>query len=217
MGFKGVNFDNTHSFYDLNLVLSTVTIPPAKAKTTYVDISGSDSTLDLTEALGETRFKDKDIKLVFTVHPSSEMSRDEKQAQVANAIHGKRCKITLDRDSGYFWDGRCVVSDHKEKGKIHQITVTATVKPYKLKQNKTVSTFVLSSVAQTVVLKNERKSVVPTIECTSDNVEVVFNGNTYTLNAGTHRILDICLKAGDNILKLTGSGTITFTYQEGAL
>lgn len=214
---RGIKFDNIHSFYDLNLVLSTVTIPPAKVKTSYVDIAGADSSLDLTEALGEVRYKDKDLKFTFTVHPDDKLTWEEKISQVANAISGKRCKVTLDRDSAYYWDARCVVSDNKKKGKIKQITVTATAKPYKLKQNATVAVFALSETVQAVTLRNDRKSVVPKITCTNENTVVVFNGNSYTLGAGEHKVLDICFKQGDNILMISGNGKITFTYQEGAL
>ena len=56
---NGIKFDDIHSFYDLNLVLSQVDIPPATAKTSFVDIPGADGSVDMTEALGSVKYKDR--------------------------------------------------------------------------------------------------------------------------------------------------------------
>jgi hypothetical protein len=66
-------------------------------------------------------------------------------------------------------------------------------------------------------LENSRKSVVPSITCTNDNTVVVFNGGTYNLSAGSHRILDILFVEGNNLVTVSGSGTVTFEFQEGDL
>jgi phage-related protein len=214
----GVHFDNIHSFLDLNLVLSKVEISPAEPKTTYVDIPGGDGSLDLTEALGEVKYSDRDIKFTFTVHPTDEMTFDEKCTQVANALNGKRCeKITLDRDAEYYWQGRCTVNSYAQDKRLKQIVVSAVVSPYKLKQNVTVINCTPARGGLNLVLQNSRKSVVPTIE-TTVTITVTFKGNRYSLNAGTHKLLDICLTEGNNSFNIIGNeGTVTFTYQEGDL
>ncbi len=66
---KGIWFDDVHSYEHLNLVLSKISIPPAAAKTTYVNIPGGDGSVDLTEALGEVKFKDRNCTFTFTVFP----------------------------------------------------------------------------------------------------------------------------------------------------
>ena len=48
----GIYFDNIHSFYDLNLVLSKVEISPAKPKTSYVDIPGGNGSIDFVLSFG---------------------------------------------------------------------------------------------------------------------------------------------------------------------
>ena len=214
----GVLFGNIHSFHDLNLVLSSVDIAPATPKDNYIDVPGGDGSLDLTEAHGEVKYKDRTLNFTFTVHPLDEKTFDEKITQVSNALNGRRFdKITLDRDSGYYWQGRCVVDEHKQDKRLKQIVISAIVKPYKLKQNVTVHTCPLTTEETEILLMNSRKSVVPTIECTDANTVVVFGDITQTLGAGTFKILDVCLTEGGNLLKVSGSGTITFTYQEGDL
>lgn len=218
---KGIQFDNIHSYNDLNLILSGSKIPPAIPKTNYIDLVGGDGTLDLTEAHGEVKFNDRECQFIFTMNPSGGLSDEDfeaKKMKVSNALNGKMFnKITLDKDSDYYYTGRTTVSEFKSDKRLRQIVVLAKVKPYKYKQNQTVYAFNLTEEAEMVVLSNSRKSVVPEITCTNDNTQVVFGSFEKTLSAGTHKILDIQLKQGANVLKVSGSGTITFKYQEGDL
>ena len=216
--YKGIYFDDIHSFYDLNLILAPFVPTPAEPKENYIDITGGDGSLDLTEGLGEVKYKDRNFDFTFTIHPSEKMTFDEKVSQVSNALNGKKCRMTLDRDSDYFWEGRCKVDKYAQNKLLGQILIKATVRPYKLKQNETVVSFNLTADKKEITLKNGKKSVVPEITCTNNNTVVSFGDSfTTTLSAGTYKILDIYLKEGNNILKVSGSGTITFKYQEGEL
>lgn len=206
-----------HSFHDLNLILAPFVIPPAVPKINLLDIEGMDGSLDLTEANGEVKYYDRDLKFTFTVFPGDDMTFEERQTFISNAINGRRCKITLDKDPDYYYIGRCTVNEHLCDKLLCQVVITATVAPYKLQQNETVASFQLSSSKQTVILMNSRKSVVPVISCTG-NVVLSFGALVdKSLTAGEHKILDIVLKEGGNLVTLSGTGTITFRYQEGDL
>ena len=213
----GISFDAVHSYNDLNLILSDSDIPPANPKTTYVDIPGGDGSLDLTEAHGEVKYNDRDCKFTFTVSPAASVTWEEKKTEVSNTLNGKNCKITLDKDGGYYYLGRCTVDDYLSDKKINQIVVSAKVKPYKFKQTETSVSFSLSQTQKTVTVTNGRKVVSPTIVCTNDNTTVIFGSITKTLSAGTHKVLDIRFTEGTNTLTVSGSGTITFKFQEGDL
>lgn len=132
---KGIWFDNTHSYNDLNLILSSVSIPPAAVKTNYIDIPGADGSLDMTEALGAVRYKDRSCSFVFSVFPYEDF--EEKKKQISNLLNGRRCKIKLDKDSEYYWVGRCSVNNYASDRNLHKITVNATVNPYKYKVSET--------------------------------------------------------------------------------
>lgn len=214
---KGVYFGEIHSYYDLNLILAPFTPAPANPQTNFLKVPGRDGFLDLTESHGEVKYDSRVFQFTFAVDPTDGMTFDEKVTQVSNALNGRQFKITLDRDPDYYWFGRCVVDNYAQKKTIGQIVVKATVNPYKLKQSATVVTVALSSSEQTISLENGRMAVVPVIECTDDNTSVTFGNSTSTLNAGTHKVLNIRFVEGINVLKLTGSGTITFTWQEGEL
>ena len=214
---KGVYFGEVHSFHDLNLILAPFAPTPATPQTNFLTIPGRDGHLDLTEANGEVKYNSREFQFTFTVAPGDALTFDERASKVANALNGLRCKITLDRDPDFYWVGRCAVDNYMQDKNIGKIVVKATVDPYKLKQSVTVAAVELSSEEQEVSLENGRMASAPIIECTDDGTTVVFDGNTYTLNAGTSKILDIRFTEGSNVLKLSGNGTITFRWQEGAL
>lgn len=206
-----------HSFNDLHLILAPFTLPPAIPKINLLDIEGMDGSIDLTEANGEVKYYDRDLKFTFTVFGDDEMTFEERQTFISNALNGRRCKITLDKDSDYYFIGRCTVNDYLCDKMLRQVVITATVAPYKLLQQETVESFELTSVGETILLVNRRKSVVPVITCTGD-ARISFGGLVnYPLTAGEHKILDLQLKEGGNLVTVSGTGTITFRYQEGDL
>ena len=154
-----------------------------------------------------------------TVSPSlsDETDFEEKKTEISNLLNGKSCKITLDTDEDYYYQGRCSVDNHLQDGNLKQFTIKAKVRPYKYRQEVTKVIATLSGATKTVILSNGRKAVVPSIECTNDNTVISFGGATFNLSAGTHKILDIMLAEGDNTLTVSGTGTVTFMYQEGDL
>ena len=217
----GVYFDDIHSFYDLNLILSAVEVSPASPKTTYVNIPGADGSLDLTEAHGEVKYSDRTIKFTFTMNPSGDLSEtawEEKKMEVSNRLNGRAFKITLDKDPDYYWVGRCKIDSFKSNKRVRQFVISATVRPYKLKQSTTRVEFKVTEEEQTISISNGRKSVCPSIFC-AGNVKIVFNGNTFNLSSGTQKILDIRFTEGINQMIVSGSSgsAIQFYYQEGEL
>ena len=86
--YKGIYFDDIHSYFDLNLILAPFVPTPAEPKTNYIDITGGDGSLDLTEGLGEVKYKDRNFTFTFTINPSEKMTFDEKVSQVSNALDG---------------------------------------------------------------------------------------------------------------------------------
>ena len=210
---NGIMFDNTHSYEDLNLVLSAVKIPPAAPKTNFVDIPGGNGSVDLTEALGQVKYKDRECTFTFTVFPQDDF--EEKKREVSNLLNGKRCRIVIDKDPDYFWEGRCKINEYQSNKNIHKIVVGATVAPYKSKLNQTV---VSVPAGENVIrtLWNGRKPVVPTITNTAQ-ATIVFGGGTFTIGAGTHKILNIELGEGANQVTVTSTAAVQFEYQEGDL
>ena len=210
---EGILFDSMHSYHDFKMILSKINIPPAVVKTNYVDIPGGDGSLDLTEALGQVRYKDRECSFTFTVLPQEDF--EEKKTKISNMLNGQRCKIILDKDSEYYWDGRCSVNNYQSDKNLHQIVINATVSPYKMRVIKTQQTVPAGNNVSRILV-NGRKTVVPTIVAT-EAAKIVFNGGQYNINAGTHTLLNIQLQYGNNPVTVTSNSPVTFIYQEGDL
>jgi len=63
---------------------------------------------------------------------------------------------------------------------------------------------------------NAKKRAVPTITASSA-FTLYHEGNTYTVAAGTTTIPELEFKEGINDVAVKGTGTISFTWQEGSL
>lgn len=215
---KGTNFGGWHSHRDLHLIQQSVDIQPAPPKINLVDVPGADGSKDLsTQPAGRVVYGNRKVTWTFALYPGDNW--DKKHQQVSNALNGLSCDIVLDSDPDYFYHGRLTVKKYKVNGLLRQITVEATCRPYKLKRVETKIAAKLSASYQTLALPNERRQVVPTITVTAETT-LRWNTRTVVLNAGTHRVADIELQPGVNLLEAMaagGSGEITVAYQEGAL
>jgi hypothetical protein len=215
---RGTDFGGVHSYHDLHLVQALVEVAPAEPKLNFIDIPGADGAKDFSEApAGRVVYNTRQITWTFKMYPTDEWT--VKYMHVNNALNGRRCRITLDADPDYYYIGRLAVESQEAEGILHTITVTATCQPYKLKQSETIRTVQVNTTQQTISLLNEHKPAIPLIKVTAETT-LGWNGGFITLAPGEHRSLDIELPAG--VSKLTaktvsGTGTLTLTYQEGAL
>lgn len=220
---RGTDFGGIHSYTDLGLIQQSVDVQPAEPKLNIVDVPGADGGKDFSEQpAGRAVYNDRKLTWIFALYPGDDW--DAKHRQVSNALNGRYCDITLDRDPGYYFQGRLVVKKYNVDKSLRQITVEAVCRPYMLKQQETVVQAALPAdhSLQLLTLNNERKHVVPTITL-SVAATVTFGSATKALPAGTHKLLDIVLLPGPNELRarsadaVTTTGTITVTYQEGSL
>lgn len=194
-------------------------IGEAEPKYNLVQVPGGVGYIDLTNALGVMGYNERELELTMKdIAGHNEFIRHYSAMQAD--IHGKRCKITLSDDPDYYWDGRCSVGDMEQDGTACYVTVVAICQPYKLKQSKTVvQDDSLTGEYKEIVLSNDTMPTIPTITVQQETT-IEYNGATYSINTGTHRLLDIILVSGGGTIKAKapgGSGSIKIEYQEGAL
>lgn len=215
---RGTDFGGVHSYRDLHLIQAAVEVEPAEPRFNFIEVPGADGAKDFSESpAGRVVFNTREIKWTFKLYPGDRWAA--KYMQVCNAINGRACNITLDDDPDYYYVGRVMVEEHAADGILHTITVVATCQPYKLKHAGAIVDAALTTAYTTMQLVNSRMPVVPTIEVSAATT-LQWNGNTFSLTPGTHRLLDIMLVEGVNSLQaktVSGTGTITVTYREGAL
>lgn len=214
---KGGTFGAYHSYDDFSLILSSKEIAAPKTKTVKIDIEGADGAIDLTDFFGEPKYEDCTHKFQFSsIVPQSEFLTQF--STIKNAIHGKKLGIILDDDPGFFYVGRCYVSSFTNEKNIGKISVECECEPWKYKAAKTVVTQAVDG-EDTIVLTNLRKRVVPEVLIEADSaLHIVYETyNIWDLGSGSYTLPELELKAGENVVSVTGTGTITFTYQEAGL
>lgn len=213
---KGITFGTLHSYNDLHLILNAKEIGSPQVKTRKIDIEGAHSALDYTDFFGEPTYEDVTHKFQFsTIVPQVQFLAW--YSFVKNVLHGKKMQIILDDDPGFYYVGRPHVSSFTTEKNIGMISVEAECDPFKYKVEKTVVKVDISGI-ETISLTNSRKRAVPEVVITTaSSIRIEYQGNIWDLGNGSFTLPELELVEGDNPVTLTGTGTITFTYQEGSL
>lgn len=201
----------------MNLLLTSKEIGSPPVKENKLDIPGGDGSIDLTDFFGEPKYDDVQHKFEFTtIEPQSDFLTQ--YSKVKNAIHGKKVRIILDDDPTFFYLGRCRVSPFTSEKGIGKISVECECEPYKYKTAKTVVTQAVDG-TEVISLTNARKRAVPEISITTEtSLNIVYQTyNVWDLGSGSYTLPDLELLEGANAVTVTGTGTIVFSWQEGAL
>ncbi len=211
---KGIKFGDYHSFNDLSLILTRKELGSPQIKSKIVNVDGAHSHIDYTEYFGEVKYDN--MKHIFEFNSIIPQAQFLAQfSEVKNKLHGRMLKIVLDEEPDYFYLGRLTVSSFTNDKNIGVISIECDCKPWKYKKNETVVAQAINGSA-TIILQNSRMKVVPTIRTTA-SMTIDFDGNSATIGAGTYTIPTLELSEGANEVVVTGTGNITFTYQEGGL
>lgn len=214
---KGITFGSLHSYEDLKLILNSKEIGSPEVKVRKIDIEGADSSLDLTDFFGEPKYENVTHKFQFsTIVPQAQFL--SLFSTVKNALHGKKMRIILDGDPLFYYIGRIHVSSFTNEKNIGIISVECDCEPFKYKLEKTVVSRAVSG-TQTINLTNGRKRAVPEVRIeTTSSIRIEYQGsNIWDLGSGSYTLPELELVEGVNAVTVTGTGTITFTWQEGNL
>lgn len=209
-----IKFGTYKSYDDLYLICTKKTIGSPTVKESTVEVEGGDGVLDYTEYFGDVKYNNRQLKFEFeSLVPQSQFP--ELYSAVLDALHGKKVQIMLDEDSDFYYVGRLSVSDFTNNRGIGSIKVDCDCDPYKYKKNATTVSKAVSGSLE-ITLPNLRKRVVPTIT-SSATMTFAFGNRTIQHNAGTFIIPTLELVKGNNTVTVTGTGNVSFTYQEGRL
>lgn len=212
---KQITFGEYKSYDDLHLILKSKTIGSPSIKTHTVEVEGSDGVLDYTEYFGEAKYNNLTLSFEFsTIVVQSQFLT--LFSAIKDALHGQKVHIVLDDDPNFYYIGRISVSDFSNDKSIGNISITCDCDPYKYKSAATTVAQAVSGSA-TITLSNMRKRVVPTITTDASFTFEFGSSSTVTHSAGTFMIPTLELIEGNNTVTVTGTGNVSFTYQEGGL
>lgn len=214
---EGITFGEVHSYRDLKLLLAKKEMGSPAVKTNEVDIPGADGKLDMTDFFGEPKYDNVTHKFDFVTLEEREKFPLQ-FAVIKNAIHGKKVRIVLDDDPTFFYLGRCHVSSFTNEKGAGAVAVDCDCEPYKYKMQPTTVQVTVDG-AQTVSLTNARKRAVPEVRIeTEGSIRIEYQvSNIWELGSGIFTLPELELTEGENPVTLTGTGSVTFTWQEAEL
>lgn len=205
----GAIFGDKRTKEDYGAIMNFARITPPSVKENYVDIAGGNSSIDLTEAVGGVVFEDGKISFKFTLLDA------ESKERMKNDLHGKRLKVTLEREPEFFYEGRVSVTGDTQAGNLYELCLEARVSPYKMENQMTVHAEEVKAVKE-IILPNERMPAMPMITVRG-NVSVTFEDSRFALKTGVYEIPEITFHEGLNRLKVSGNGEIRLEYRRGRL
>lgn len=202
--------------------LASCKITKASQVQNFVSVPGRFAPLDLSTTLtdGEPYYGSAGLDAVLE---SSEGTRDERQARIAelvNFLDGHQAQIIHPDHPDSYLVGRVQVTPEYNDLVHARVAVSVVLEPWLYNAEETVVT----ASGQSVPLLNRgRLGVMPECKVTG-TVTVQQDTNMATLAAGTHIVPWLYLPATGGpmsptalTVKVSGSGSVTFTYREAVL
>ncbi len=203
------------AFADWGIILQPRTRRMPKPKIERVEVPGRNGRVDVTNAIGETTYDDIEASLIFKKLDTSRSWATVK-SMIANSIHGKACKVRFDDEPSYYYDARVTFHEQDSDENIGMFTIDFVAFPFKLKDEPTVIAVEVNGSA-TKQLVNDRMTALPKITTTAA-MQLEVEGKTFAMNeSGSYTFPDFLLFEGITEIELTGTGAVTFEWQEGSL
>ncbi len=206
-----------HTADDWGLVMNKKVIGTPEVKEKYIELADRDGDLDFTDALtGVPAHGTRELSFNFE-YLDDPREWTELFTEIRNFLHGRRVKIFEPDDPDYYYIGRVSVGD-PSGGLVKAFSVSVKADTWKYKAVGETVIKVTVGAGKTIILPNDWRPVSPTIT-TTGAVTFSFGGANYSIaGAGDFRFPKFRLAYGANqILISSGSGEITFKYQEGAI
>ena len=240
--YHSVIFGEKNSWDDWHMIpINRPVIALPELKYVSVDLAGADGEIDLSEALtAYPVYENRKGSLKFRIIDDlgNEKRTLSRGSEIANYLHGKRMRMILEEDQGYFYIGRFEVEELKYK-KHHEwadITISYNLEPYKYELLNSTEDWLWDpfnfetgvirgyknieiSESGSVLVSGSRKPVTPILNVvTSDNdFSVTVYGNTYPLSNGRNIIAELVLGEYETYFYFNGTGTVTISFRGGSL
>lgn len=193
------------------------TLSAPNIKSNYKAIIGMQGDLDLTESLGDVFYENRVIDMGMK-HPDDNWYADYES--LMNEFHGKDVHIKFENDPDWYWAGRISIGGYSARN--HDLSMTASVFPFKLAETKTVISLSVDAeneaAAETIFLPPSRLKVSPKFTATTENgLTVKWGTSTASVSAGSHYVDGLTVGASGLTIKVWGTGTMQIDYRVGSL
>ena len=202
-----------HTGDDLDLVQEKKEISKPEIQSFTAQVPGRNGLLNLTKALtGKVTYYNRSLS--FQYFGTGDRDYLLEIDTYMSRLHGQTIQVIDDDYPNHYYEGEVSV-DTALKSNYIIVTLDVDAQPFRLRRNKTVYSREISGTTL-VYLDNESIGAIPTITVTAET-SITFKGKTVSVSAGTYTIDAFELDSGVNTLEVTGTGKITFEYQEGAI
>jgi len=177
------------------------------------------------------------------IYPKRQRVWEALKSKVYARLNGQTCRIILDRDPWYYWEGEAEVTDVSDGKDFLKLKVTATVFPYKYERFSSVEPWLwdpfsfLDGVireygeievngSQAFTIPCLDLAVIPGFWTADAGMGVTYNGISVSLTQRSssqepkvyEQFAALLLPGGgDQTLTLTGTGTVAIYYRGGRL
>lgn len=211
---RGILINNLiHTGNDLNLVMTSKSLPAPQVQSQKVEIPGRNGSLDMSEYLtGEPTYDNRTLSFSFF----GTGSRDTVLFLIDTMLeyHGRYVTIIVDDINNWFYEGRVEV-DYVDKYHYVEFKLTVDAQPFRYAVN--IKKYEYSNVnSKDIFLRNEGTKIIPTIVITAET-KITYKGMTYTLSAGEYDSETLLIEPGGSTWTVTTTGRITVTYREARL
>lgn len=222
-----------HTKRDMGITMMNKVINLPEAKLNTIDVPGRDGILDLTAAIGHTKYKNRTLVFNFVFADVTSVEHGRMLQKLASCVHGKQMNIIEDDDPAHYYMGRCAVSLTSSEPHVTKFSITCSCDPYRYDlydnglwewdsfdfENDVATDYedIEFNGSTDVLVVAGDKTVFPEFIC-SDAMSVEYNGAEYQLQAGSN-ILKLTLNSGVNTLtfRKNGTGVVNIRYKGGYL
>ncbi len=124
-----------NSYLDFGLVPEGLpVIDPPEFKSNYAEVPGGSGIIDLSTAVsGFPVYKQREGSITFLPYRQSLGKTYGLRSRIANILHGRTCKVIIDRDPLWYYQGRITVKSwtHSNDGHGTKYEIGYNLNPYK--------------------------------------------------------------------------------------
>lgn len=228
----GITFDGKHSFKDFGLLVVSRDIGNPNKIKVKERVPYSNQIYDFSGIYGDQEYDERRLTYVFNVKDYNKIHLDNKKTEVLNWVMQSNQKVKLIDDNipGYHFLAEVEDAPNFEELRFNgNITITFTANSHKISELEEgndiwdsfnflldyaqVTEFDVSGTSDVTLYNPGTKIAYPIINA-SVPVEITKNGVVYGIPSGESQSLDFSLSPGENKLKITGTGTISFHFRK---
>lgn len=207
------NDEEIHTGNDLDLVQEKKEIGKPTTQSFSVEVPGRNGLLNLTKALtGAVTYYNRPLS--FQYFGTGDRDHLLELDAYMSRFHGHTIQIVDDDYPDHYYEGEASVNTELH-GNYITIVLTVDAQPFRFRRDLTILRRDIDGTI-TLNLDNESIDVVPIVTVTGE-ITLTYKNTTTSLSAGTYSLDAFVLHGGVNLVEISGAGTISIEYREGAI